>query len=106
MVISKELYKKAQRPDGSCPVTICVYHNGKTRRINTSIYIMESSWNPYDGTIKAIAIDYKLKNEIIESSYRRISGKIQMMIDTLLDEKLDDLLADSGYHDASRFLNI
>ena len=106
MVISKELYKKAQRPDGSCPVTICVYHNGKTRRINTSIYIMESSWNPYDGTIKAIASDYKLKNEIIESSYRRISGKIQMMIDTLLDEKLDDLLADSGYHDASRFLNI
>ncbi len=98
MIISKELYKDAKRPDGSCPVMICVYHNGKTRRINTSIYIKEGSWNPYDGTIKTIASDHKLKNEIIESSYRRISGKIQTMIDTILDEKLDELLADPSCH--------
>lgn len=98
MIISKELYKEAKRPDGSCPVMICVYHNGKTRRVNTSIYIKEGFWNPYDCTIKTIASDHKLKNEIIESSYRRVSGKIQAMIDTMLDEKLDELLADSGYH--------
>lgn len=98
MIISKELYQEAKRPDGSCPVMICVYHNGKTRRVNTSIYINEGFWNPYDGTVRTMASDHKLKNEIIESSYRRISGKIQTMIDTMLDEKLDDLLADSGYH--------
>ncbi len=94
MIISKELYREGQRADGSFPVVVSVSHNGKKRRIHTSIYIRESSWDPFDCLIKKGTNDYKLKNEIIESTYRRVSGKIQTTIDTILDERLDDVLAD------------
>lgn len=76
MIILKELFKERQRSDGYCQIVIRVHHNGKSRRVNTPVYTAESCWDTLHSRINEQDNDYEIKNEIIESIYRRISGKI------------------------------
>lgn len=93
MQISKELFKGKTLSDGSHPVLIRIYHNGVIRRISTSVYIKEKYWNSVRGCISCRDKDYKIKNEMIETLYRRISGSIQSFIDTKLETELDSIIS-------------
>ncbi|MDE7116703.1 MAG: hypothetical protein K2O56_09805 [Muribaculaceae bacterium] len=92
MIIRKELFKEGRQADGTFPVVITISHNGKSRRVETSLYVRESAWNRTDALINDRERDYMVKNEILESIYRRVSGSIQSFIDTKLEESLDKLL--------------
>lgn len=92
MIIRKELFKEGEQADGCCPVVITINHNGKSRRVGTSLYVKESAWNRTDALINDRERDYLVKNEILESIYRRVAGIIQSFIDRKLDESLDKLL--------------
>ena len=39
MIIRKELFKEGEQADGCCPVVITINHNGKSRRVGTSLYV-------------------------------------------------------------------
>ena len=86
MIIRKELFKEGEQADGCCPVGITINHNGKSRRVGTSLYVKESAWNRTDALINDRERDYLVKNEILESIYRRVAGIIQSFIDRKLDE--------------------
>ncbi len=92
MIILKELLKEEKRADGACPVVIRIRHNGKSRHVPTSLYTSVSSWDYSNSRLNENDCDYKIKNEIIESIYRRVSGSIQDFIDNMLDSKLDDII--------------
>lgn len=93
MQICKELFKGKTLSDGSHPVLIRIYHNGVIRRISTSVYIKDKHWNSIRGCISCRDKDYKIKNEMIDTLYRRISGSIQEFIDTKLETELDSIIS-------------
>ena len=92
MIIRKDLLREEMREDGYCPVVIRIQHNGKTRFVQTPVFTKEAFWNVAACRIERGESDGNVKNEIIDSIYRRVSGKIQSFIDSMLDDKLDSLI--------------
>lgn len=97
MLITKELFKRKTLSDGSHPVIIRIYHNGVIRRVNTSVYTKDRFWNSAKGCICSRDKDHKIKNEMIDAIYRRVSGKIQNFIDQILDLELDSLISSEKF---------
>lgn len=92
MIICKEIYTEGRRADDCCPVMIRVSHRGKIWRISTSVYIKECCWDAPAAQVNSDDDDYLLKNEFIDSMFRRVSGHIQQVIDDMLDNRLNDIL--------------
>lgn len=94
MQITKELFKGKVLSDGTYPVMIRIYHNGLVRRVATSVGARERNWDKRKGRLSCRECDYRLKNEHIESVYRRVAGSIQNYIDSKLETALDTILSD------------
>ena len=92
MIITKELYKTEKRLDGNYPVVIMVSHMNKKRLVNTPVFVKESAWDSATASVSETDSDYKIKNEMIEAIYRRIAGRIQSYLDSMLASGLDELL--------------
>lgn len=84
MQITKELFKGKVLSDGTYPVMIRIYHNGLVRRVATSVGARERNWDKRKGRLSCRECDYRLKNDHIESVYRRVAGSIQNYIDSNL----------------------
>lgn len=94
MQITKELFKGKVLSDGTYPVMIRIYHNGLVRRVATSVGARERNWDKRKGRLSCRECDYRLKNDHIESVYRRVAGSIQNYIDSKLETALDSILSD------------
>ncbi len=93
MTISKELFLGKKLNDGSYPVLIRITHKGKIKRVSTSVGCRKTDWDSKRNCISSKDRDFKLKNQAIESLYRRISGDIQKDIDKHIYEHLDALIS-------------
>lgn len=92
MIICKELFKDGMLENGYCPVVIRIFHNGKSEIVGTSIFTKERYWDIAGCRLNSHERDHKVKNEIIESVYRRVSGQIQNIIDSILDDKFEEII--------------
>lgn len=97
MIIIKNINHECVRPDGTRQVVIQIKHGHKAFLLPTPIYTLKEYWDPISQQLSPLAPDYEIKNEIIESVYRRIVGKIQNFLDCVLENNLDHLLANLNY---------
>lgn len=103
MIISKELCISEMRKDGYCPIVVRISHNNKKRLIKTAVFARESEWDSDLSCLNTSAAENAIKNEQIDSIYRRISGRIQSFIDSAIDSNFEQLITPyyaDGYPDS------
>lgn len=91
MIISKELDTNKLLPSGLHPVRIVVAHNSRRYIVETGVATSENMWDKERGLIKSSNPNSKFENEVIESQWRRVAGKIQSFIDYHLDSGLAEI---------------
>lgn len=91
MIISKELFTGKKFADGSHPIAIRICHNGRSTRIFTSVSCRRCDWNLHHLCIIGKDPDFKIKNEAVETAFRRVSAGVQEHIDRCLDRDFDSL---------------
>lgn len=93
MTISKNLLTDSSRPDGKYAVCIVISLQNIKRMVNTNVYVDEGAWDAAANAISEVDPDYVIKNEMIESFYRRVVGKLQAYMDNALATGIDKALA-------------
>ena len=93
MTISKELFLGKELNDGSYPVLIRITHQGKVKRISTSVRCRKKDWDASRNCIASSDRHFKLKNETVEALFRRIAGQIQKDIDRHIYDNLEAMIS-------------
>lgn len=91
MQITKELLLPTVLPDGTHPVAIKIEHLGQTKRIVTNVACLKSRWDFSKSRVNSRDPDHRLKNELIDSEFRRIAGMIQDFLDKCLVQGLETM---------------
>lgn len=91
MNISKELFVSKINSEGTCPVVIRVQHQGLVKRISTSVRCEKRNWQSKKCRVSCHDPDHRLKNEAIDTHYRRIAGMVQDYIDVCLKRNFDSI---------------
>lgn len=94
MIISKELFTGKELADGSHPIAIRISHKGRMKRIFTSVSCKKKNWHRSRLCVLNKDPDFRLKNETVETTLRRVSAGVQDHIDRCLDRDFE-LLAES-----------
>lgn len=92
MIISKEIYLQRPLPSGNYPIVIRVSHLGKDKIIDTFVCCQRRHWDASHNTVSHHDAAHCMKNNHIDSLYRRIAGNIQAYLDKMLEENLESLL--------------
>ncbi|MDE6754053.1 MAG: hypothetical protein K2J82_05495 [Muribaculaceae bacterium] len=92
MIITKELYRDKPVATNLYPVIVRVRHLGKEKIVFTSVNVFRKHWDSRHCTVNRHDSSHKIKNEIIESTFRRVAGNIQNYIDDFLTSNLDDII--------------
>lgn len=93
MTISKNLLTDSTRPDGVYPIGIVISILNIKRVVNTHVYVDERAWDASVNAISDLDPDYVVKNEMVDSFYRRVAGKLQSYMDNALAIGIDKALA-------------
>lgn len=92
MNISKELYLQKPLPAGNYPVVIRISHLGKEKIIDTSVCCNRKHWDKFHRSINHRDVAHNIKNNLVDTIYRRIAGRIQDYLDKMLAENLEILI--------------
>ena len=92
MIITKELYRDKPVASTLYPVIVRVRHLGKEKIVFTSVNVFRKHWDSRHCIVNRHDSSHKIKNEIIESTFRRIAGNIQNYIDDFLTSNLDNII--------------
>ncbi len=102
MIIAKDLLREEMREDGYCQVVVRVSHNDKLNIVNTAVFAKEEDWDDEICRICDNVSDCKMKNEQIDSIYRRIAGHVQSFIDSLIHDNFEEILTPYYIDDKKR----
>lgn len=95
MTITKELIIPKASSDAVCQLGIRIRHLGFEWLIPSGVSCLKSDWDPSHSLIKESDSDSKIKNESINSTFRRVCGNIQSLIDQKVLNALKNILSDS-----------
>lgn len=91
MTITKQIYSEIDDSLDNYPVMIKIEHHGLVKWIPTSVTCREEHWDNQKCLVSDKDTLHRIKNETIESQFRRVAGKIQDYLDNYLSDNLETI---------------